>query len=255
MDNTSMQKASFHEEGKMWIWDLRHRQMFWEADRLIRDNKYDKPAVVDYAACGGEVLTEIHRKYPSVYCYGLDLVSSSVDTLKAQEIDGKTHDLENPVTLDRKFDIALAGEVIEHLVSPDNFLYSINHNLNDGGYLILSFPNSMHIISILTQLFLDLPPWTGARYRSFHIREYTLRLTRRLLAAHGFKVIRRYGNEIPYMPAFTRMFTRVFPRWGRSIILVAKKVAPPNEEMIKNTDAISDTIKLLKFLKQNKQWK
>ena len=241
MDNASIQKKSFTTAGEMKIWDKRHRMIYREVERIIKKKKYEKFNMVDYAACGGEVLIEAKKAYSGAFCFGVDIIESSIKTLKTHGISGKIHDLENLLDLDRKYDIALAGEVIEHLVSPDNFLYSINKNMTDGGTLILTFPNSVHM--------------TGARYRSFHIREYTYRLTKSLLEAHGFKVVKRMGTEIPYLPDWTSVITRPFPRLGRCIIVIAEKVAPPNEELIKNTEAISDIMRLLRFLKTNKQWK
>ena len=39
------------------------------------------------------------------------------------------------------FDIAIALEVIEHVISPTNFLQSVNGVLKHDGYLLLSTPN------------------------------------------------------------------------------------------------------------------
>jgi SAM-dependent methyltransferase len=229
--------------------------MYQEAHSILKRIKKDNPALIDYAVCGGEVLSEIKKIYPKSYTFGVDLVPDTVKTLKTIGIDGAVADLENTFLSDKKFDIALAGEIIEHLLLPDNMLYSINSNLNDNGYLILSFPNSAHFISIIMQWILDLPPYLGARYRSVHIRNYTYRIIKLLLQAHGFKIVKRLGTEIPYLPDFMSAFSRVFPRLGRHIIVVARKVAPPNKKLIEDTSVIGDAGRLVDFLKKNKQWK
>ncbi|OHD62579.1 MAG: hypothetical protein A2014_03500 [Spirochaetes bacterium GWF1_49_6] len=255
MDNTAMQIRSFDDRSKTRMWVLRYKLMFEHSIKSLKHINKDAPSIIDYGVCGGEILSEIKKVYPKSYAFGVDLVPDTVATLKSMGIDGAVANLEDSFLLKKKFDLALCGEIIEHLLLPDNMLYSINHNMNDNGYLILTFPNSTHIISIIMQWIFDLPPYLGARYRSIHIREYTYRLVKLLLKAHGFKIVRRLGTDIPYLPTWMRVFSRVFPRLGRNIIIVAQKVAPPNKNLIDDTSIIPDVTHLVKFLKQNKQWK
>jgi len=43
--------------------------------------------------------------------------------------------------VDEKYDIIISNHVIEHLLSPKDFLDSISTKLNNGGYLLLGVPN------------------------------------------------------------------------------------------------------------------
>lgn len=216
----------------MWLWDLRHRLMHKEVRRLADAEGRDDFSVIDFAAGGGEILRKTKEHYPNAYTFGVDLTESSVNTLRSFGIEGRATNLENPFTVEREFDFALAGEIIEHLINTDIFLQSVNRSLRHGGYLLLSFPNVNQPLSGIMQLFLDLPPFAAARYNGFHVRDYTLRIMKALLAAHGFDLLRRYGTQITKAPEWTHALCHPFPRLGKCIVLVLKKVAPPNDEML-----------------------
>jgi len=120
------------------------------------------------------------------------------------------------------------------------------------GYLILSFPNCTHPFSVFAQVFLDLPPFFGSRYRSFHVRDYTYRIVRLLLQAHGFEVLRRYGVQMPWLPDWTHIITRILPRFGLSTIVVARKKKNPNRRMLESGQVIANVRSLERFLRSMK---
>ena len=248
MSLESLQKNAFEPSGSMWLWDLRHRLMHKEIRRLADEMGRDDFSIIDFAAGGGEILRKTKEHYPKSYAFGVDLTESSVSTLRSFQIEGQATNLENPFPVDRKFDIALAGEIIEHLINTDIFLQSLNNSLRHEGYLILSFPNINQPLSGIMQLFLDLPPFAAARYNGFHVRDYTLRIMKALLAAHGFDLMRRYGTQMTKAPEWTHALCRPFPRFGKCIVLVLKKVAPPNDEMLVDRSNL-DVLGLIRELK------
>jgi len=232
MSLESLQKHAFEPSGSMWLWDLRHRLMHKEIRRLAGEMGRDDFSVIDFAAGGGEILRKTKEHYPESCLFGVDLTESSINTLRSFEIEGRATNLEDPFSVDREFDIAIAGEIIEHLINTDIFLQSLNRSLRHEGFLILSFPNVNQPLSGIMQLFLDLPPFAAARYNGFHVRDYTFRIVKALLAAHGFDLLRRYGTQITKAPKWTHVLCRPFPRLGKCIVLVLKKVAPPNDAML-----------------------
>jgi len=54
--------------------------------------------------------------------------------------------------VDRKFDVIVAGEVLEHLYYPQNVLGNIKKHLNDGGIFIGSVPNAFSLKNRLRYL-------------------------------------------------------------------------------------------------------
>jgi SAM-dependent methyltransferase len=55
--------------------------------------------------------------------------------------------------LDRKFDVVVAGELIEHLGNVSNFIECAKAHLNPNGVLLLSTPNPWHWRFIVKGLF------------------------------------------------------------------------------------------------------
>ncbi|MDA0989310.1 MAG: methyltransferase domain-containing protein [Verrucomicrobia bacterium] len=232
MGLANVQIDAFEESGRTWIWDIRHRLMFREVEHAVKEMGLSAPAIIDYAACGGEVLKKSKDVYPDAYPFGIDITESSVATLREFGLNGQVVDLEEPLILDREFDVALAGEIIEHIINTDVFLCSINRSLRMGGRLILSFPNVAHICSSVMQVIFDLPAIYSARYRGFHVRNYTYRIVRALLEAHRFRIIRHFGTQFPNAPEWTHHIARPFPRLGKNIIVVAEKVGAPHDAML-----------------------
>ena len=188
--------------------------------------------VVDYAAQTPNVLLAIREALPDAWLFATDIDDQALKVIRNNRIACAQVDHELPHTLGGAFDVAIAGEIIEHLLSPDAFLESVNRNLTPGGHFICSIPNCANPASLAAQIFLDYPPMFAARYRSTHVREYTIRLIKAIFRAHGFRVLRVYGCEIPGLPMWTSRITRIFPRLGRHIIIVSRRVADPNRALV-----------------------
>jgi 2-polyprenyl-3-methyl-5-hydroxy-6-metoxy-1,4-benzoquinol methylase len=124
-----------------------------------------------------------------------------------------------------RFDAVFCGETIEHQVDTDWLMFEINRVLKPGGKLVLTFPNIRTLLGLAMMLFFDLPPMYAARYRSAHFRDFTLRLIKVVLAAHGFRVERTQGSAF-YLPKLNEFWSPVatyFPSWSHTVIVEAVK--------------------------------
>lgn len=84
----------------------------------------------------------LHRKLAEVAAriVGVDVLEDGVAELVSRGFDARVHDLcASP--MDEQFELAIAGEVIEHVGSPEPFVANIAASLVDGGSLILTTPN------------------------------------------------------------------------------------------------------------------
>lgn len=85
--------------------------------------------------------------------YGIEISESSY--LKAKKILDKTLNIniekEKNFFMEKKFDLILVLDVVEHLIDPWKFLNLIKSRLNEGGSIIISVPNIRHY-SILKDL-------------------------------------------------------------------------------------------------------
>jgi 2-polyprenyl-3-methyl-5-hydroxy-6-metoxy-1,4-benzoquinol methylase len=132
----------------------------------------------------------LHKKIAesAKYILGVDLNKKGVE--KAREmgynfIFGDAENLDKYVN--EKFDVCVAGELIEHLANPGLFLQSVYKVLEDDGRLILTTPNAFalgNIIRILKYaLRLKVPPDLPE-----HKAWYDLFTLKQLLNSQGFEV-------------------------------------------------------------------
>lgn len=179
--------------------------------------------ILDVGCGDGHLLwsfTESHE------CVGIDISEKPLERARNRGIETYAIDLESgrfPFPSDY-FDIAVCSEVIEHLVNPDIMLCEINRILKKGGHLLLTFPNVNHPFSLLVQIFLDLPPMHSARYKSPHIRDYTLKMAKWLLHEFGFNTVKAIGSHVyPSENRLSQWLAERFPRVGEKIIVIGRK--------------------------------
>ena len=104
--------------------------------------------------CGdGATLEWIKASKRCEKTYGIEISESSY--LKAKKILDETLNIniekEKNFFMEKKFDLILVLDVIEHLIDPWKFLNLIKSRLNEGGSIIISVPNIRHY-SILKDL-------------------------------------------------------------------------------------------------------
>lgn len=174
--------------------------------------------------CGDGSLLEPFSKHQD--CYGVDI--SEAQLKKAHDKNIKT----SPVNLETEklpfpksfFDLVICSETIEHLLDIDNLLLEINRALQFDGTFILTFPNVNQPISWLIQVVFDLPPVYSARYKSPHVRDYTLRIVKKTLTNFGFEIESATGTYIyPFEGRLSQLLGKSFPRLAEKIIVVSKK--------------------------------
>lgn len=160
----------------------------WRIQAII-DNIPSDASVLDIGGArelyNGESL---HRKLAEHVdeCTGIDINEETIADFPDYDI---RHADAERFNLDRKFDIAVAGELIEHLDNPGLMLDKVFDHLNDGGKLILTTPY----------------PWTFLRIKQAvtgepfvvpdHVSWYCTETMENLLNRHGFKVVQTTFNK------------------------------------------------------------
>lgn len=129
----------------------------------------------------------------------------------------------------KTMDVVISTETIEHILNTDNYISEINRVLKNKGKLLLTFPNINTPISWFIQIFCDLPPFMSSRYKSIHVRDFTLKIVKIILNKYGFKVKTVKGFDIPLMPKFfSDLLCKIHPRFGGGIIISAEKIKDVN---------------------------
>jgi 2-polyprenyl-3-methyl-5-hydroxy-6-metoxy-1,4-benzoquinol methylase len=85
-------------------------------------------------------------------CLGVDVLAEEVAALVARGYDVVCADLTR-APLERRFDVIVAGEVIEHLDRPGDFMRSCAAMLAPGGRLIVTTPNPWYANTIVKSAF------------------------------------------------------------------------------------------------------
>jgi 2-polyprenyl-3-methyl-5-hydroxy-6-metoxy-1,4-benzoquinol methylase len=108
------------------------------------------------------------------------------------------------------FDVAIATEVIEHLVRPRNLLRFANQVLRTGGYLIISTPYHGYLKNLVLAFTNNWDAHLNPFWDGGHIKFWSRKTLSQLLSEEGFRVGRFIGaGRIPFL-------------W-KSMIVVAQK--------------------------------
>lgn len=200
---------------------VKDRKLVEQISHLVQKSKCK---ILDVGCGDGHLL----EKFAEVHdCYGVDISKALLTIARKRGIRTYCVNLEKsrlpfPSNF---FDVIICSEVIEHIVNTDNLLTELNRVLKSGGCLILTFPNVNQPISWIVQIALDLPPVYSARYKSPHVRDYTLRIVQKILSDFGFKTINITGTYIyPFKGGFSQLLANKLSRFAEKIIIVSKKV-------------------------------
>ena len=140
-------------------------------------------------AQSGSVLDIGYAQLPNPYfagveTVGLDLTKPLEPSGYAEEIQGSAFDL--PAALgNRRFDWIVAGEFIEHVRNPYDFLESLHPFLAKNGRIVLSTPNPVGWPTLIFE-------WLGSKRRFYtedHLYYFAPRWVHRMLDFAGFEAV------------------------------------------------------------------
>lgn len=141
---------------------------------------------------------------------GLYPISKGIISKKTLIVDGNKKfnpdiltDLDGPLPFKKEFaDIVIAGEILEHLNNPFNFLLEIKRILKPKGELVLTTPNTVDLKSRIKVLFGVLPTNcakafpTRKKQNYFHKTDYNWRSLRKLITLAGLKIVKAGSNGV-----------------------------------------------------------
>lgn len=218
-------------------------------NRCIADNAHLPPhgelRLLDVGCATGALLLGLpdigHRS-------GVDISTEQIKIAMTEGLEARVCDLERDALPyeDETFDVVCAFDVIEHVLHTDHALNEMNRVLRPGGTFIGSVPNLYQPLTFLMML-RDLTPMYASRYRSLHVRDFTLRLFRGIVRKHGFRVTRCSGAFVfPFDEAgWSHKLADWFPRLGSLICVGTTKT-----ETVLVPDGFSANInELLDFLR------
>ncbi len=196
---------------------------------LVRGKK-----VLDCGGVNHEVFAEmqaagtwLHAKIAAeaAECIGLDIRDAHVKTINEQGkyrfVAGNAEHLE----FDEEFDVVTAGEFIEHLYNPGQFLDGVWRALRPDGVLILTTPNAMAATMFAQAFFRN-----RERGHPEHTMLFSPDTLRYLLERHGFRVetMQTVDREArrPLIGEARALLRRARPLLGEVLVAVARKSEP-----------------------------
>jgi len=148
----------------------------YKSDRLRFKfiNKFLKgKEILDLGSKEGHVHSLLIKANPDKKIYSSDLSDSDFNI-----------DLNEPWPIKKKFDTIIAGEVIEHLIRPDDFIKHCIKHLNKKGILILTTPNAIGLQYIRN------PSWC-VKENLGHNLSFTMPMLEKLFEKNNLKVIHK----------------------------------------------------------------
>lgn len=105
----------------------------------------------DSSRAGSDAWLHRHIAGAASYCLGIDILEEGVRKLAAEGYNVAVADITRD-TLAEKFEVIIAGEVIEHLPSPQSLFRFAFQTLVPGGVLVFTTPNPYFLGRIRREL-------------------------------------------------------------------------------------------------------
>lgn len=171
---------------------------WWHVNRVrlartwVRHHGDAHPSVLDLGCGTGGFLAMLAQDLGAPVAVGVEASPIGLDACRRKGLEVVQKDLAEPFALGRRFDLATAMDVLEHLPDEAPLLESALANLRPGGLLLVSVPAMPSLFST----------WDR---RLGHHRRYTRARLRAVVEAAGFTVVRcSYAFSYALPPALAR---------------------------------------------------
>lgn len=187
-------------------------------DRIGLIHRYCKGKKVLDVGCVGHTIPPdhplwLHKHVVEVasYTLGIDIEPEKVNELQQQGYNVAVADALS-CDLGKRFDVIVAGQVIEHLDNPGIFLENMRKHLSKDGVLIITTDNA-HGAMFIKDYLLKRPN-INPQHCMFFSRETITELLRR----HSFEILEFY-----YYDDAWKWFFKIFPHFTSNFIVVCRK--------------------------------
>ena len=205
--------------------------------RLIPRRNFDR--VLDLG-CSDGVISEKIKNITKSKIIGVDNCPERYNLAIKKGIEVKEGDVKQRLLFeDNSFDLVFAGEIIEHVLSPDDVLLEIRRVLKKDGILVLTTPNLASWHNRLLLLFGVMPYSSEVSVKNAqigmgilkriknpkpagHIRVFTLGALLDMLKMYGFTIDKVKGRPTDYLPypfRFIEKIISLFPSLASGIVV------------------------------------
>jgi 2-polyprenyl-3-methyl-5-hydroxy-6-metoxy-1,4-benzoquinol methylase len=203
----------------------------YEASGAMREYKYDRTRILlDWVGTKKRVLEVgcstgyISRLLVERKC---DVTGVEVDPVAAERArahckDVFVLDLNSPSWLeslsDRRYEVVLLADVLEHLVDPWRVLREIAGLLEGGGSLVVSLPNLVYLVTRAKIALGEFNYTSTGILDHTHLRFFTLKTARDLIESSGYRITRfRAAVGGGRLNARVRLVLELFARFAPGV--------------------------------------
>jgi SAM-dependent methyltransferase len=203
-------------------------------------------SIIDIGCGRGFLLKQLLEHDPSLQAFGVEVSPAQACEARAAGITVFEQNVEAGIPLaDGSVDVAVVGEVIEHLFDPDACIEEMRRILRPGGTLIVTTPNLASWLNRILLLFGIQPVFTetstrkkyghwlgalgqGKTTTQGHLKLFTLGALREMLNDLGFDVVSARGHKC-YMLADNPLtnpvesFFRMMPTLAGGFVVTARR--------------------------------
>lgn len=230
MADTYSKSDEIYDTKKRSLYDeINKNDSSFERIKIFLDWIGKKKTVLDLGCYNGAIGNLVAKNLNDVF--GIEASKSACEIAAKRGIKVIRRDLEKNFPFeDNKFDVILAGEVIEHIYDTDFFLKECRRVLKEKGILIVSTPNVVSLHRRICHL------WGYAMYMegsltvsnmenpAGHIRYYDKSLLIKTVEKNGFKVLKFTSNFIDFpFKTKLKLLAKIFPSFGRNLIMKFEK--------------------------------
>jgi 2-polyprenyl-3-methyl-5-hydroxy-6-metoxy-1,4-benzoquinol methylase len=183
-----------------------------KALKLIYRNGNENIKILDLGCGNGAMLRNLANLYPSYEFFGVDpspsaqLHHNPEGRQNLKFIDWS----EFKESCEKKFDVILSVEVIEHVYLPREYLALITKHLKDSGYVVITTPYHGYLKNLILAITGKLDDHFTALWDYGHIKFWSIRTLRSLFEEYHFK---------PHRTAFCGRF---YPL-SKSLLMIFKR--------------------------------
>lgn len=195
-----------------------------EIQKVCRGKSVLDIGCVDHSANTEKNDIWLHKKIKLVAkdLVGLDYEKKEIEKLNKKGYNIIYGDAEN-FDLGRKFDVIVAGELIEHLFNPGRFLDSVKRHMHKNSILIFTTPNAFAYRRMIGSFF-----WGSLKENVEHVAYYSDTTVKQLLLRKGFKNVEiKYlesEDKICYKYIIEKFLNLLIRNSNKTILLVYARV-------------------------------
>jgi len=152
--------------------------------------------ILDIGCFDGKILNTLKKNgYKSLY--GVDFSDKSKNSFQDTSIHFASCDIEKEeIPFNKKFDVVIFADVLEHLFSPQTTLYDLRKKMNKNAKIIFSVPNAGWIVNGILLSFFPSKLFISTAFGPWgHTYHFTFFQVRKIAGKLKFKIVKLSGGK------------------------------------------------------------